>query len=56
MTEEGFRAIGPLVAEAEDSTVMITPQYWRSWDFRSGFLTELEAAGVPMDDAERWFL
>jgi PPOX class probable F420-dependent enzyme len=55
MTEEGCRVIGRLVAEAEDVTVAIIPQHWRSWDFHSGFLAELEAAGVQIDDAERWF-
>jgi PPOX class probable F420-dependent enzyme len=55
MTEQGFKAIGGLVAEAEDVTVVITPQHWRSWDFHSGFLAELEAAGVDLDDAAPWF-
>jgi len=55
MTDEGLDAIGPLVAAAEDVTIAITPHRWRAWDFESGFLAEMRAAGVPLDDAARWF-
>ena len=55
ITDEGFDAIGPLVAQAEDVTIAVTPQRWRAWDFRTGFLAPLADAGIPLDDAPRWF-
>jgi PPOX class probable F420-dependent enzyme len=55
MTDVGFDAIGSLVAAAEDVTVVVTPHTWLAWDFESGFLAALDAGGVRLDDAGRWF-
>lgn len=55
LTDEGFDAIGAVVAAVEDVTIAVTPHRWRAWDFESGFLARVQAAGIPLDQAARWF-
>lgn len=55
MTDEGLDVVGTLMHEVEDVTLVITPHRWLSWDWQTGVVAELEAAGVPMEDPARWF-
>lgn len=55
MTDEGLDVVGGFMHEVEDVTVVITPHRWLAWDWETGFVAELEAAGIPMDDPGRWF-
>ena len=55
MTDEGLEAVGSLMHEVEDVTIVITPHRWLAWAFESEVVPELSAAGIPMDDPSRWF-
>jgi PPOX class probable F420-dependent enzyme len=56
MTEDGVDVIGRLLAEDDDVTIAVTPRRWLTWDIESGFYAPLRAAGIPLDEPERWFL
>lgn len=56
MTDRGLEALGPVLEEAEDATIALTPVRWSAWDYESTMLAALQDAGVPMDDADRWYL
>jgi PPOX class probable F420-dependent enzyme len=56
MTDEGLDVVGSLMHEVEDVTIVITPHRWLAWSFESKAVPELSAAGIPMDDLERWFV
>lgn len=55
MTDDGLDAVGSLMHEVEDVTIVITPHRWLAWSFESEVVPELSAAGIPMDDPARWF-
>jgi PPOX class probable F420-dependent enzyme len=55
MTDDGLRVVGRLLAEEEDVTIAVTPRRWLTWDGESGFYAPLRAAGIPLDQPERWF-
>lgn len=55
MTDEGLDVVGGLMHEVEDVTLVITPHRWLSWDWQTGFVADLEAAGISMADPARWF-
>ena len=45
--------MGPLLEQAEDVTIAITPRRWSAWDIQSTFFSAMQEAGIPLDAAER---
>lgn len=56
MTERGLEVVGPLLERTEDATIAITVHRWTAWDYESTMLAALQDAGVPLDDADGWYL
>lgn len=56
MTEAGLEALGPLLEQAEDATIAITPRRWKAWDYQSTMLAAVENAGISFDGADGWYL
>jgi PPOX class probable F420-dependent enzyme len=56
MTDDGLDVIGSILAEEEDVTIAVTPHRWLTWDIESGFYQPLRAAGIALDEPQRWFL
>lgn len=56
MTAAGLAALGPVLADAEDVTIAVTPRRWTAWDYQSTMLAALQDAGVRLDEADTWYL
>lgn len=55
MTDAGIEALGPLLEQAEDATIAVTPRRWKAWDYQSTLLVAVEAAGIPLTGADTWY-
>lgn len=56
MTEAGVAVVGGALGQVEDVTIAVTPHRWRAWDIASTSYPFLAAAGIPLDEPQRWFL
>lgn len=56
MTEAGIEALGPLLEEAEDATIVVAPERWAAWDYQSTMVSAIKEAGIPLDGAKDWYL
>ena len=56
LTKSGLEdsRVGPIFAAGDDSTIVITPQTWRSWDLKS--LDEQFFGGILGQSPKKWFL
>ncbi|MGI9610623.1 MAG: pyridoxamine 5'-phosphate oxidase family protein [Acidimicrobiia bacterium] len=56
LTESGHASIGRVLAEHEDTTIVVTPERWLSWN-AAGVVAAVAALGVDPDEhpSEGWF-
>lgn len=54
LTELGERELGSVLAQYDDTSIVVTPERWMSWDTGT-YNAVLAAAGVPLQHAGQWF-
>lgn len=55
LTPAGLAAVGAILAELDDVTIVIRPQRWLRWDL-GGFLATAAARGLDLAGADDWFV
>jgi PPOX class probable F420-dependent enzyme len=55
LTKAGSQTIGPVLAEFDDVTIVITPQAWKSWNGTT-MMDAILQRGITPTDPNEWFL